>query len=75
LKAAEGYILNSTRLTKIASNLKEIKFPSLQSRITDIENTQVTMQAGISSIKKMAHMELEEQKEKASQKENLLALS
>ncbi|GKB42044.1 hypothetical protein Tco_0886986 [Tanacetum coccineum] len=53
LNAAEGYILNSTRLTKIASNLMEINFPSLQSRITAIENTQVTMQAVISFIKKM----------------------
>ncbi|GKD59767.1 hypothetical protein Tco_1297276, partial [Tanacetum coccineum] len=34
-------------------DLKAIKFPRLQARITTIENTQVTMQADISSIKGM----------------------
>ncbi|GJT07248.1 hypothetical protein Tco_0841710 [Tanacetum coccineum] len=53
LRAAEGYIQNSTRLTEIANSLKAIKFPRLQARITTIENTQVTMQADISSIKGM----------------------
>nr|GEV08270.1 hypothetical protein [Tanacetum cinerariifolium] len=44
---------NSSRLTKITNSLKAINFPSLHQRITTIENTQVTMQADISSIKGM----------------------
>nr|GEV71852.1 helitron helicase-like domain-containing protein [Tanacetum cinerariifolium] len=57
-------------------------------RITAIENTQVTMQADISSIKGMvteifqltnaeihAHVEMEKRKEKAAQEANLLLLS
>ncbi|GJW97501.1 hypothetical protein Tco_0179309 [Tanacetum coccineum] len=43
-------IQNSARLTEIASSLKEINFPSLQTRITNVENTHVTMQFGIYSI-------------------------
>ncbi|GJR69326.1 hypothetical protein Tco_0015391 [Tanacetum coccineum] len=55
LKAAEGYIHNSVRLTEIANSLKEINFLSLQTRITQVENTQVTMQTDISSIKDMVN--------------------
>ncbi|GKD62163.1 hypothetical protein Tco_1299672 [Tanacetum coccineum] len=44
---------NSARLTEIASSLKEINFPSLQTRITNVENTHVTMQFDIYSIKEM----------------------
>nr|GEU94533.1 coatomer subunit zeta-1-like [Tanacetum cinerariifolium] len=51
LKAAEGYIQNSAQLTEIANSLKIFNLPSFQSRITNIENTQVTMQFHIASIK------------------------
>ncbi|GKA67742.1 hypothetical protein Tco_0767659, partial [Tanacetum coccineum] len=51
LRVVEGYIQNSARLTEIASSMKELNFPSLQSRITNIENTQVTMQSDIAYIK------------------------
>ncbi|GKC55004.1 hypothetical protein Tco_1077749, partial [Tanacetum coccineum] len=53
LRAAEGYIQNSTRLTEIANSLRAINFPSFQDRITAIENTQLVMHANISSIKGM----------------------
>ncbi|GJT60171.1 hypothetical protein Tco_1003704 [Tanacetum coccineum] len=53
LRAVEGYIQNSTRLTEISNSLQAINFPSFQERITAIENTHVTMQADISSIKRM----------------------
>ncbi|GKD42724.1 hypothetical protein Tco_1267369 [Tanacetum coccineum] len=53
LRVAEGYIQNSTRLTQIANSLQAINLPIFQPRITAIENTQVTMQADISSIKGM----------------------
>ncbi|GKE24403.1 hypothetical protein Tco_1435915 [Tanacetum coccineum] len=51
LIAAEGYIQNSARLTEITISLNELNFPSLQTRITNIENTQVTMPSNIASIK------------------------
>ncbi|GJW44583.1 hypothetical protein Tco_0073382 [Tanacetum coccineum] len=51
LQAAEGYIQNSSRLTEISNSLQTINFPSLHQRISNIENTQVTMQSDISSIK------------------------
>ncbi|GJT28212.1 hypothetical protein Tco_0908487 [Tanacetum coccineum] len=57
LKVAEGYIQNSNMPIEIASNLKEINFPSLQARITTIENTHVIMHADISSIKGMCARE------------------
>ncbi|GJT65631.1 retrovirus-related pol polyprotein from transposon TNT 1-94 [Tanacetum coccineum] len=53
LKAVKGYIQNSARLTEITSSLRELNFLSLQTRITNVENTQVTMQSDISSIKEM----------------------
>ncbi|GJX63410.1 hypothetical protein Tco_0296310 [Tanacetum coccineum] len=53
LRAAEGYIQNFTRLTRIANSLQAINLPSFHQRITTIENTQVTMQADIVSIKGM----------------------
>nr|GEU42962.1 hypothetical protein [Tanacetum cinerariifolium] len=40
LKATEGYIQNSSRLTQIANNLQAINLPSFHQRITTIENTQ-----------------------------------
>ncbi|GKE18291.1 hypothetical protein Tco_1425868, partial [Tanacetum coccineum] len=51
LKDAKGYIKNSAQLTEIANSLKALNFPSLQTRITNIENTQVTMQSDIDSIR------------------------
>ncbi|GJY54702.1 hypothetical protein Tco_0446366 [Tanacetum coccineum] len=51
LKAAEGYIQNSARLTKISNSLRDFNLQSLQTRITNFENTQVTMQSDITSIK------------------------
>ncbi|GJY97748.1 hypothetical protein Tco_0514658 [Tanacetum coccineum] len=51
LKAAEGYIQNSARLTKISNSLRDFNLQSLQTRITNLENTQVTMQSDITSIK------------------------
>ncbi|GKF32681.1 hypothetical protein Tco_0102479 [Tanacetum coccineum] len=39
LRAAEGYIHNFARTTKISNSLKELNFPCLQTRITNIENT------------------------------------
>ncbi|GJV29054.1 hypothetical protein Tco_1385502 [Tanacetum coccineum] len=53
LRAAEGYIQNSTRLTEIANSLRAINFPIFQDRITVIENTRLAMHADISSIKGM----------------------
>nr|GEV36488.1 hypothetical protein [Tanacetum cinerariifolium] len=53
LRVAEGFIQKSARLTKIAKSLQAISFPSFQDRITAIENTQLVMQADISSIKGM----------------------
>ncbi|GJR81408.1 retrovirus-related pol polyprotein from transposon TNT 1-94 [Tanacetum coccineum] len=53
LKADEGCMQNSTRLTEIPNSLREINFPSLQARITAVENSQVTIHADISSIKQM----------------------
>ncbi|GJW63188.1 hypothetical protein Tco_0115072 [Tanacetum coccineum] len=53
LQAAEGYIQNSSRLTEISNSLQTINFPSLYQRISNIENTQLTMQSDISSIKRM----------------------
>nr|GEU55971.1 copia protein [Tanacetum cinerariifolium] len=44
IRLVKGYIQNSARLTEIANSMKELNFPSLQLRITNIENTQVTMQ-------------------------------
>nr|GEV07483.1 copia protein [Tanacetum cinerariifolium] len=41
-EAAEGYIQNSARLTEITNGLKALDFLSLQSRITNIKNTQIT---------------------------------
>ncbi|GJS95878.1 hypothetical protein Tco_0802846 [Tanacetum coccineum] len=52
-RAAEGYIQNSSRLTEIANSLKVINLLSFHQRITTIKNTQVTMQADISLIKRM----------------------
>nr|GEV53268.1 hypothetical protein [Tanacetum cinerariifolium] len=115
-KAAEGYIQKFAGLTKIVS-LHELNFPSLQTRITNVENNQVTKRSDVSSIKEMviemfnsfkgvlsstpsgssaiptfilleatvtvkgenskkqAHMEKEEQMERAAQEEKLMALS
>ncbi|GJU50444.1 hypothetical protein Tco_1219999, partial [Tanacetum coccineum] len=53
LKAVEGYIQSSSRLTIITNSLKAINLSSFHQRITTIEHTQVTMQANISSIKGM----------------------
>ncbi|GKB61044.1 hypothetical protein Tco_0917230 [Tanacetum coccineum] len=50
-QAAEGYIQNSARLTKISNSLRDFNLQSLQTRITNLENTQVTMQSDITSIK------------------------
>ncbi|GJR00805.1 hypothetical protein Tco_0523789 [Tanacetum coccineum] len=53
LRVAEGYIQNSVRLTKIANSLQAINLLSFHQRITNIKNTQITMQVDISSIKGM----------------------
>ncbi|GJW35729.1 hypothetical protein Tco_0058649 [Tanacetum coccineum] len=53
LKVAEGYIQNSARLTEISNSLQAINFLGFHQRISNIENTQVTMQSDISSIKNM----------------------
>ncbi|GJV49547.1 hypothetical protein Tco_1439759 [Tanacetum coccineum] len=53
LKAAEGYIQNSIKLTEISNSLQAINLSSFHKRISNIENTQVTMKSDISLIKGM----------------------